>query len=364
MKETSQPPVGGIDGSQQRPDPDRVAGAKGLSGHPGRWPEAFSAWKQVMARIGGLVAAMIIAAIAFQLMTGAFFTTGNILSIFEFMTTMAVVGFGETLVVVAGEIDLSLGAIYGLAAMTCGLLWTHGMPFLLSMVIGLLVGSIGGLVNGLIVTGLGVNSFIITLGMLNLVEGITYYISNNTAISPGGSGNGFNIYLAIGAGEVAGIPSQIFWLIAVGIVMWVVLHRTVLGFWVAAVGGNVRAARAAHLPVKRIKTYTFIIAGALAALAGIIDFSLVGSTAPTAGSTLIFPVFAAVVIGGASLSGGRGSIIGTLLGALLLEILTNGLGLLGAGAFAQLLFVGGVIIAAVAVDRWSAQYRARGEVQF
>ncbi|HTU55854.1 MAG TPA: ribose ABC transporter permease, partial [Acetobacteraceae bacterium] len=123
-----------------------------------------------------------------------------------------------------------------------------------------------------------------------------------------------------------------------------------------------RAARAAHLPIERYKLYVFVISGVLAAVAGIVDFSLISSVSPTAGSTLLFAVLATVIIGGASLSGGRGTIVGTLVGVFLLEVLTNGLGLLGAGAYAQLLFEGGVILVAVAVDRWTNRSRATVEL--
>lgn len=317
-------------------------------------------WREGVARFGALVAAVVAVAILFQVQTGVVFSVGNLLSIVEFMATMAIVGFGETVEIVAGEIDLSLGALYGLSAMACAQLWVlHGMPFVVAVLVGLLVGAVGGLINGLIVVGLGVNSFITTLGMLNIAEGLTYYISHNTAVSPAGTENEFHIFLAIGSGTLFGVPSQVYWLLGVGAVMWTILHKTVFGFRVSAIGGNVRAARAAKMPVDRTKVLAFVLAGVLAALAGIIDFSLVDSTSATAGSTMIFPVFAAVVIGGASLSGGRGSIIGTLLGALLLETLTNGLGLIGAGAFAQLLFVGAAIIVAVAVDRWTARSRSQ-----
>lgn len=316
-------------------------------------------WKESVTRYGGLMVAVALVGVVFQIQTGVVFSVSNILSILEFMATLAIVGFGETIEMVAGEIDLSLGALYGLGAMTCAQLWMHGTPFVVAFGVGLLVGAAGGVVNGVIVVRLGVNSFITTLGMLNIAEGITYYISNNIAVTPAGNENEYNIFFAIGSGTLFGIPSQIYWLVGIGIVAWLLLHRSVFGFRVTAVGGNVEAARAARMPVHRTKILAFVVAGSLAALAGMIDFSLVDSTSPTAGSTLIFPVFAAVVIGGTSLSGGRGSIVGTLFGALLLETLANGLGLIGAGAFAQLLFVGTAIIVAVAIDRWTARLRAQ-----
>lgn len=324
-----------------------------------------SVWRasgDLLARLGVLLGASLVAGIIFQAMTGVFFSIGNFGSILLFMTSVAIVGFGQTLVIVGGELDLSVGSTYGLSAMTVGLLWAQGLPLPLAMVLGIVVGGLAGAVNGLIVTRLRVNSFITTLGTLNLYQGMTLYISNNVAFSPSRNLPGFGLYEFVGTSHPFGIPIQIFWLVAATLVLWVILHRTVLGFRIAAIGGNVVAARAAHLPVGRVKVYTFIISGALAAFAGLIDFSLVSSVSPTAGSTLMFSVLAAVVIGGASLSGGRGTIVGTLVGAFLLQVLTNGLGLLGAGAFAQLLFQGGVILVAVAVDSWTSRARAETDV--
>ena len=322
----------------------------------------WRAGEELLARLGVLIGASIVAGIIFQYTTGVFFSIGNFQSIFLFMTSVAIVGYGQTLVIVGGELDLSVGATYGLCAMTVGLLWAQGMPLPVSIAVGILVGGMAGAVNGLIVTRLHVNSFITTLGTMNLFQGITLYISNDVAFSPSPTQGNFDLYEFIGTGHLFGIPVQIFWLIAVTIIMWIVLHRTVFGFRIAAIGGNVVAARAAHLPVARTKVYTYIICGAMAAIAGIIDFSLVSSVSPTAGSTMTFAVLAAVIIGGASLSGGRGTIVGTLVGAFLLEVLTNGLGLLGAGAYAQLLFQGGVILVAVAVDSWTNWSRSQVEV--
>jgi len=316
----------------------------------------------LVARLGVLLGAALVAGLIFQATTGVFFSVGNFASILLFMTSVAIVGYGQTLVIVAGELDLSLGATYGLSAMATGLLWSAWVPLPIAIALGILVGCLAGFVNGLIITKLRVNSFITTLGTMNLYQGITLYVSNNVAISPSPNQGNFDLYEFIGTGHVYGVPVQIFWLIIATAIMWMVLHRTVFGFRIAAIGGNVVAARAAHLPVSRVKVATYVIAGALAAVAGIVDFSLVSSVSPTAGSTMTFAVLAAVIIGGASLSGGRGTIIGTLVGAFLLQVLTNGLGLLGAGAYAQLLFQGGVILVAVAVDRWTSRGRSKVEV--
>jgi ribose transport system permease protein len=319
---------------------------------------------QLFTRLGVLVGTAFLAGVFFQIKTGVFFSLGNLQSVILFMSSVAIVGYGMTVVVVVGELDLSIGSTYVLSSMSTALLWTHGLSFVLSVILGLLVGVLAGLINGLIVTRLRVNSFIATLGTLNLYAGITLWISQNVAISPGANLPGFEIYNFIGTGNLLGIPIQIYWLALATPIMYFVLHRSVFGFKVAAIGGNQEAAKAARLPVNRVKLYAFMLAGFLAAVAGIIDFSLVSSVSPTAGGTLMFSVLAAVIIGGASLSGGRGTIVGTFFGVFLLTVLTNGLGLLGAGAFAQLVFQGGVILVAISVDSLVGRRRMNSEVQY
>jgi ribose/xylose/arabinose/galactoside ABC-type transport system permease subunit len=315
-------------------------------------------------RLSGIVAAIVVTCIVFQSQNNFFLSTDNMLELVRAMTPLAILAFGLTFVLVGGEIDLSLGAIYGLSAMVCGTLWLDGAPFWLAFLAGLAAGGFAGLVNAFLVTVVGVNSFVTTLGTLNLAQGFTHLISHSSSAGASDTLPGFGTFRALGSTEIFGsIPVQVLWLVGVGIVAWLLLHRSLFGFRLAAIGGNPAAARAAHLPARRYKFWAFAIAGVCAALGGIIDFSLVGSTDPGSGSQLTFPVFAAVIIGGASLAGGRGSIIGTLVGALLLQLLTNGLSLIGVGTFAQLLFVGAIIIGAVAIDRWTSQSRRTADAQ-
>lgn len=318
---------------------------------------------QLLTRLTVLMGTALTAGILFQIKTHVFFNGGNLQSILLFMTSVAIVGYGMTIIIVAGELDLSVGSIYGLSSMSTALMWKGGMHFLLAAFLGVLVGALAGFINGIIVTKLRVNSFIATLGTLSLYAGITLWISNNVAMSPGSDLSGYKIYEFIGTSSPFGLPIQIYWLIMFSPIMWFILHRTIFGFRVAAIGGNRAAAEAAHMPVTRIKIYAFTITGALAAIAGIIDFSLVSSVSPTAGSTVMFSVLAAVIIGGAALSGGRGTMVGTVTGVFLLAVLTNGLGLLGAGAFAQLVFQGAVILIAISTDSLVSRKRQNSEVQ-
>jgi ribose/xylose/arabinose/galactoside ABC-type transport system permease subunit len=318
---------------------------------------------QLLTRLAVLMGTALAAGIFFQSKTQVFFNGGNLQSILLFMTSVSIVGYGMTIIIVSGELDLSVGSIYGMSSMSAALLWKGGMHFLLAAFCGVLVGALAGLINGLIVTKLRVNSFIATLGTLNLYAGITLWISNNVAMSPGSELPGYKIYEFIGISSPFGLPIQIYWLLIFSPIMWFILHRSIFGFRVAAIGGNKVAAESAHMPVTRIKLTAFTLTGALTAIAGIIDFSLVSSVSPTAGSTVMFSVLAAVIIGGAALSGGRGTMIGTLAGVFLLAVLTNGLGLLGAGAFAQLVLQGAVILIAISTDSLVSRKRQNSEVQ-
>lgn len=311
-------------------------------------------------RVGGLFLAILFVGAVFATLQGSFLTSTNLLELLRSMSSLAIVALGLTFVIIIGELDLSVGAVYGLAAMVCGLLWTDGAPLWLAIAGGLGAGAAVGAVNAVLTTFAGIPSFIVTLGALNLVQGTTLLLSDALAVSPE-----FDDTSRVPAGELSAfkslagadlpldIPVQVLWLALVAVVMALLLHRSLFGFRLLAMGGNPEAARLARLPLRKYKCVVFILSGFLAGLAGILDFSFLGSTDPNSGLSLTFPVFAAVVIGGASLTGGQGTVIGTLSGALLLTLLTNGLNLLGVGAYAQLMFVGAVTIAAVGVDRLS-----------
>ena len=337
--------------------PDDAAAPAAASSASGRGRRIDS-----VRRVGGLFLAILSVGTVFTILNGSFLTTTNLLELLRSMSSLAIIALGLTLVIIIGELDLSIGAVYGLAAMVCGLLWTSGAPLWLALLAGLGSGAGVGAVNAFFTTVAGIPSFIVTLGALNLVQGTTLLLSDAQAVNPefdpkqkvpGGELDAFKSLA--GADLPLGIPVQVVWLIVVAAVMAVLLHRSLFGFRLLAMGGNPDAARLARLPLRKYKSVVFIICGLLAGLAGILDFSFLGSTDPNSGLSLTFPVFAAVVIGGASLTGGQGTVIGTLSGALLLTLLSNGLNLLGVGAYAQLMFVGAVTIAAVGIDRLSTR---------
>lgn len=317
-------------------------------------------------RIGGLLAAIVIIMIVFQSQNSFFFTKSNMLELVRSMSTLGIVALGETLVIIAGELDLSVGAVYGFCAMALGEMWMHGLSLYVALPAALAIGALLGVVNAFFTVVVRIPSFIATLGMFSLAQGLTYLISGSQSINPQFASppvdkGQYTFFHSLSESSLPyGVPTQILWLVVAAIAIGLLLHRSLFGFRLTAIGGNPEAARLVGLPVKRYKFWVFAISGFCAALGGILDFSFISSTSPNAGiNNITFPTFAAVIIGGASLTGGRGTVIGTLAGAFLLGTLANGLNLNLVDPFVQLIAVGIVTIAAVSLDRWAGLARGR-----
>jgi ribose/xylose/arabinose/galactoside ABC-type transport system permease subunit len=324
--------------------------------------------REVGIRIGGLIFAILIVVMIFTFVSkpNTFLTVINALGMLRYMSTVAIVALGLTLVIVVGEIDLSFGYMYGLASTVTAVAWiVWGWPLLAAIALAFGVAVVVGCANAFFVTVLKIPSFIVTLGSGQLIFGFTLLISNTATFNPAYPPSGRTVpkdELAFFFGLAKqnlpwNFPMQGVWMILVAIVIGFLLSRSLFGFRLKAIGGNPLAAELARLPVRRYKFATFVICSVLAALAATLDFAFIGSTQPNAGLSLLFPVFAAVIIGGASLSGGRGTVIGTLSGALLLAIISNGLALLAAGPYLSQFVSGGVTIAAVVLDRFTQTLR-------
>jgi ribose/xylose/arabinose/galactoside ABC-type transport system permease subunit len=318
-----------------------------------------------LVRVSGLWVTIGCVMIVFYLFNSAFLSGANLLDLVRATSTLAIVALGQTLVIVSGELDLSIGSTYALASTVLAVVWiTYEANIWTAIVVALFAGVCVGLVNAFLTVVAKIPSFIVTLGMLSLVAGLTQRIGGSKFFTPAFveppiPQSQVSIFEKIGASSPFGIPAQVIWLIFAAVIFGLLLHRSLFGFRLLAIGGNPAAARVARLPVGRYRTVTFVLCATTAALAGIIDFSFIGATQATvSGSSLTFPVFAAVIIGGASLSGGSGTIIGTLSGALLLGVLSNGLALNGVGGGYQLIFTGAITIAAVGLDRWQGSLRS------
>jgi ribose/xylose/arabinose/galactoside ABC-type transport system permease subunit len=319
-------------------------------------------------RMGGLLLAIIVVAGVFVAINPNLANLNMGASLLRSMSSVAIMALGLTLVIVVGEIDLSFGATYGLAVNALAVMWLFGgIPVYFAIILAVLVGTAVGLANGLLVTWMKIPSFIVTLGSYNLLYGISLWVSNTATFNPAypppditipDAELDFFVGLTQSFGSF-GLSLEVVWMFGIALVVAFLLHRSLFGFRLMAIGGNTRAAELARLPVRRYKILAFTLCGTLAAIAGILDFSFIQTSQPNTGLSFTFPVFAAVIIGGASLSGGKGTVIGTLGGALLLAILQLGLSILSPGPHVQQIFLGAVTIGAVALDLLLTSIRKR-----
>jgi len=304
----------------------------------------------VLTRECGVFAALVVVFVWFALSSPVFMTTGNLTNLLRQISLLGVLAVGATFVLIISEVDLSVGSLYGLSGMLCGMLLVAGMPELSVFIITLTVGGVIGFLNGLVTVAGRIPSFITTLGMLYLVRGSTLVMSDGMPVSlPEGAGLGqFVVFLAQGS-LIDGLSNQVLVILVVAALGFFLLHRTTFGFHIFAVGGNDRAARIIGVPVARTKILAFALAGLLAAFAGAVNFGFLENVQPVTGMGLELDVIAAVIIGGTRLGGGEGSIIGTLFGVLLIGIVRNGLILLGVTPFWQTTLIGAVVLAAALI---------------
>jgi ribose transport system permease protein len=316
---------------------------------------------EILARFQSLLAlAAMVAALSF--LSDRFFTPENGLNILRQISWNLCLSIGMTLVILTAGIDLSVGAVLALAgAVAAGLLKSGiALPERFGYVIefnpsgailaAVLVGAVLGWANGTVITRFGVPPFVATLGMLSVARGLTMLWTGGYPITSLGQG-----FARIGTGAWLGIPVPVWIAGALATVFVVLTRKTRFGRYVYAIGGNERAALLSGLPVAHCKRVVYTLCGALAGVAGLIVTSRLDSAQPNAGLGYELDSIAAVVIGGTSLSGGRGSILGTVLGCLIIGVLNNGLFLLNVSPFWQQVVKGVVIIAAVAIDRQNAR---------
>ena len=275
-----------------------------------------------------------------------FFTTQNILNILQQSSINAAIAVGMTLVIISGGIDLSVGPTAALSAVLGTTLMVAGVPVMLAIPATLAIGALCGLFSGSLVAYAGLQPFIVTLGGLSLFRAIALIFTGGNPIF--GIPVEFRNFMT---GELFGIPCPVVIVIVVALLAWTIMNKTPLGDYILAVGGNEEAARVAGVPVKRTKVTVYVISGVLASLSSLILIGRLGAAEPTLGSLWELDAIAAAAIGGTSLMGGKGSIIGTLIGAIILGSLRTGLTLLNIQAFYQLLATGLIIIIAMLIDR-------------
>jgi erythritol transport system permease protein len=313
--------------------------------------------------------ALIVLIIVFALLSDSFLTVNNLITMTKHVAYNAILALGMLFVILKGGIDLSVGSTVGLSGVVAGTLlqgWQLTLfdvvvypPVWVVVLVSLAVGTFVGLINGLLVTRFSVAPFIATLGMLYVARGVALLISNGTTYPrlAGSEELGNQGFLLIGGGRILGIPTAIWIMVVFALAAFFVLRKTPFGRWVYATGGNERAAELSGVPVRKVKLRVYMISGLCAAVTGLIISSELTSAAPQLGETFELNAIAAVVIGGAALTGGRGNVRGVLIGAFVIGFLSDGLVLLGVSTFWQITIKGAVIILAVMLDQ--AQQRIK-----
>jgi ribose transport system permease protein len=303
--------------------------------------------KATLQKLGPFLA-LVGVCVALAFMSPNFLSVSNSFDVMRQVSINALIAFGMTLSILLGGIDLSVGSILAVSAVLAAMAMKHGEGAALAAAAAILAGGATGSLNGVVIAKGKVAPFIATLGTMTLLRGAALVLSNGSPIS----GFSSDFFAMLGGGYVARlIPVPVVLMLVMFGVFWFVLTRTVFGRHVYATGGNSEAARLSGVNTDRVQILVYTISGAMAALAGVILTSRLDSAQPTAGAGYELDAITAVVLGGTSLAGGRGWIFGTLVGALLIGVLNNGLNLMGVSAFYQLVVKGSVILLAVLLDR-------------
>lgn len=297
---------------------------------------------------------MVVIIVIFSFCSEYFFTVTNIFNVLRQASITLVAGIGMTILLLVGEVDLSIGSLTAVVGIVSVMVLNATHSILLAVLVAVLVGIVVGAVNGIIVNGFGINSLIATLGMMSILRGIGYIATNAIAVQV--SVPEFQI---MGNGDLAGIPIPIIIAIVLFVVFWIVLSFTGFGRYVYACGDNAEAAKASGINVKKIKMVCFVLCSVLAAISGLILTARVNSAQPNLGVGFEFTVIAAAILGGTSLAGGQGSLLGTLIGVIILQLINNGLILMNVSSFYQEVVRGIVIIIAVILDTARAKRKER-----
>ncbi len=289
--------------------------------------------------------------------SSAFLTSDNIFNILRNNADIAIAALGVTLVILAGGIDLSIGSTMAFSGLVAAIavslggttayqLPSFGLPPAIAFTLGVLAGAMVGLINGLLVVRLRLVPFIATLGMLGVVRGIVVGLTSGQTV------RNFPIeFVALGQGYIGPVPTPVVFLIVLALVVALFLSYHVWGTYIYAIGGNETSALLTGLPVDRVKLLTYVLSGALAGVGGVLVVARLGVSAPTQALGYELFVIASAVIGGVSLSGGRGTVLGAVLGAILIGVLNNALVLLRVESYWQQAFTGGIILLSALIDR-------------
>lgn len=285
----------------------------------------------------------------------------NISNILAFLPELGIIALAMTLLLTAGEFDLSVGAVFALGPVAVALLVQNGgMDFEIALLIGLLACVVIGLANGLLVTKVGISSFLVTLSMLFIVRGAALYITEGFPLK---SLEVDNIFVTLLSGDFRLGPFRLYaslwWFTALTLLSIYILNYSKVGNWISAIGSSRSAAMARGVPVSAVKIWLFVITSVAAGFAGLISALRISAASPVAGTAYELEVIAMVVVGGTALTGGRGTIIGTLVGIFMLRVIRNGIVLIGVPGLAYNIFVGAIILGMLVLHALTQRGRAR-----
>jgi ribose transport system permease protein len=312
-------------------------------------PRASVGARLLRSREAGILVALVLMVALLSTASPEFRTPDNLLNNARNLSFVGIVALGQAMVMITGGIDLSAGSVWGLTAVSTAALMAQGWPTPLAVGAGLGIAAVFGLFNGLCVTKLRMPPFVPTLATMSIARALALVITRGKSINdfrPEG-----DLFFGLGGGDTFGLPNPFLLCLALVVLVWIVLDRTVFGRQLYAVGGNERAAKLSGLEVDRLKLAVYVISAVLAGLAGVVEVSYLSSAIANQGLGKELSVIAAAVIGGTALTGGEGTVLGVFVGTVILEVLRNGLVLLGTDAYWQGIFVGGVIILAVFIDQ-------------
>ncbi|MDW8542101.1 ABC transporter permease [Staphylococcus sp. KG4-3] len=304
---------------------------------------SFSYLEKIIPFIGLILLVIIISAL-----NSAFLEPSNLFNLLRQVSINGLIAFGMTFVILTGGIDLSVGSTLALSSAMIAILMVSGVDSIVALLIGCIFGAILGAINGLLITLGKMAPFIATLATMTVFRGVTLVITDGNPIT---NLNGSYAFQLFGRGYFIGIPVPAVTMFITFIILYIILHKTVFGRQTYAMGGNEKAAFISGIKVNKLKVMIYSLAGLMSAMAGAILTSRLNSAQPTAGMSYELDAIAAVVLGGTSLTGGKGRILGTLIGVLIIGVLNNGLNLLGVSSFYQQVVKGVVIIIAVLIDR-------------
>lgn len=297
-----------------------------------------------------LVAVLMAAILSF--LSPFFMTIGNMTNLSKQVSIVAILAAGQAVVIISGGIDLSVGSVLALSAVVIGTLVQMDVNPTMAMFAGLLTGTFAGWINGMVITRAKIPPFIATLGMLGIARGMALVITGGVShpvLSP--------LFLYIGNAKLLGLPIPLYFVVVTFLVIGIMMHNTVFGRHVYAIGGNERVARLQGIPVDRQKVKIYALNGFLAALAAVVMTGRLAATPPSVAQAIELQAIAAVIIGGVSFVGGRGIVLTALIGALIMAMITNGLNILGISSFYQQVLIGIVIIVAVWLDNLKSSNR-------